>query len=81
MNKMYTPTAYFFARVLAALIMSFFSPLVMSIIIYLSLGIPLSPYCFILFLLTAVEITFIGVGIGHLAGVLFDDFDNAKNLA
>jgi len=69
MNKMYTPTPYYHARMWSHVILQLFSPAVLSFILYFGLGAQ-NKYFFD-FLLVAVLVNLIGCMIGYWAGVSF----------
>jgi hypothetical protein len=54
MNKMYSPTVYFFARVTSGIIIQLFYPIAMSLIVFFGLGISETSENFFLWTFLAV---------------------------
>ena len=54
MNKMYTPTIYFFARIFSGMVLQIFYPIIMTLIVYWGLKIDNSAENFFLFFALAL---------------------------
>ena len=81
MNKMYSPTPYFFGRVLSHLILQIFAPILFSLIIYFGLGIDDTFRKFFQFVIVAIEINLVGVSLGYFCGVAFKNEEAARQIA
>lgn len=81
MNKMYGPTVYFFARITSGMIVQIFYPIIMALLVFFVLKIDESAENFFRFLCLAIQINLVGCGLGYLAGVAFDNDDQARSLA
>lgn len=73
MNKMYSPLPYYWGRVLSHMLLQVFAPIVFSLIIYFGLGIDNAIGKFIEFLVGCIAINLVGVSLGYLCGVSFDN--------
>lgn len=78
MNKMYSPTPYFFGRLLSHLLLQIFAPILFALIIYFGLGIDNSLYNFIEFVICSIEVNLVGVTLGYLCGVAFNSEEGAR---
>lgn len=70
---MYTPPVYFFARFCSSVMISVFDPLMMSLIVFFGLGFTISFYNYFMFFITALLLHLVGVSMGYLGGVTFDN--------
>jgi ABC-type multidrug transport system permease subunit len=73
MNRMYTPTAYYFARVTSGILFQFIYPVILSSIIFWCYGVHISPQNFFMFLANACGIVTCGCAIGFFCGVAFSN--------
>ncbi|CDW81306.1 abc transporter family protein [Stylonychia lemnae] len=81
MNKMYTPTIYFFGRITSGMIIQIYYPIMLNLILYFGLGINISAKNFFLWLSLAIQINLIGCAMGYFCGVLFDNDTQARSLS
>lgn len=81
MNKMYSPTPYFFGRVLSHMLLQIFAPLLFSLIIYFGLGIDDVFKKFIQFVIVSIEINLVGVSLGYFCGVAFINEEAARQIS
>eukprot|EP00347_Sterkiella_histriomuscorum_P018132 403346668 len=81
MNKMYTPTIYFFARVFSGMLLQIFYPILMTLIVYWGLKIDESAENFFLFFSLSIQINLVGCAMGYFCGVMFDDDNSARSLS
>ena len=72
-NRLYSPTAYFFARVLSGMMFQFVFPLILTIPTYWVMGIQISFTNYLLFIFNGMSIVAAGCGIGFLIGVTIDN--------
>ena len=78
MNKMYSPTPYYWGRVLSHLVLQIFAPLLFSLIIFFGLGLYNDAENFFAFVLVSVEINLVGVSLGYFCGVAFKNEEAAR---
>jgi hypothetical protein len=78
MNKMYSPSPYYFGRVLSHLLLQIFAPILFSLIIYFGLGVDDSFPKFIEFVIASIEINLVGITLGYLCGVSFNNEEAAR---
>jgi len=73
MNRMYTPTAYYLARVSSGIIFQYIYPVILSTVVFWCYGIHITSLNFFLFMLNALGVVTSGCAIGFLCGVAFDN--------
>jgi hypothetical protein len=80
MNRMYTPTAYYFARIISGMLVQLCQPLILTFIVFFGLGEPITFENFVNFLTGAMQLTLVGCGVGYFCGVLVDDDNIARGI-
>ena len=78
MNKMYSPTIYYLARVLSGMLVQIFYPVVLTLIIFYGLYINESAFNLFYWLTLSVELNLVGCAMGYWGGVSFDTDDIAR---
>lgn len=78
MNKMYTPTVYFFGRILSGITLQMAYPVILVLIVYFGLGIDNSAGNFFLWFSLALQQNLVGCGLGYFCGVVFDNDTSAR---
>ena len=79
MNKMYTPTTYFFGRILSGILLQMVYPVLLILIIYFGLKINNSPENFFLWFSLCIQQNLVGCALGYLCGVMFDNDNTARS--
>jgi hypothetical protein len=73
MNRMYSPSMYYWARVTSGIIFQFIYPLLVSFCLFWTLGITISVQNFFFFMINACGIVTCGCAVGFLFGVSFNN--------
>lgn len=77
-NRLYSSTAYYFARVSSGMLFQFVFPLIITIPTFWTIGIKISLLNYVLFILNGMSIVAAGCGIGFVIGVTFDNPEYAN---
>ena len=78
MNKMYSPTTYYFGRILSGLMFQLAYPAIISILSFWFYGIHLTAANFFMFFFNALGMTLNGCCIGYTIGILINLDENAR---
>lgn len=78
---MYTPTVYYWGRVLSSMMVMVCYPILLSFVIFFGLGTEISAYNFFMFLLMSVESNLVGCALAYFCGVCFNNLTAAMRIA
>lgn len=81
MNKMYSPSLYFFARVFSGMLLQICYPIIMATIIFFGLGTQDTLENYLLFLATAIQLNLVGCAVGYCCGVGFENENVARPIS
>ena len=81
MNKMYTPTIYYFARVSSGMLIQVFYPCIFTLVTFWGFKINESAENFFLWLFLSLQLNLVGCSMGYFCGVTFDDDNSARSLS
>ena len=78
---MYTPTVYYWGRVLSSLMIQVCYPILLTLVIFFGLGAEMTFENFFLFLLMSIASNLVGCALAYMCGVCFNDLQSAMRTA
>lgn len=80
-NKLYTPTVYYWGRVMSSLLVQVCYPILLSLVVFFGLGAENSLENYLMFLLMCVASNLVGCALAYMCGVCFNDVISAMRIA